>query len=127
VRYCGAVDHSEVLRILGTYDLFFLPTRGESFGHVITESLTAGTSVLIADNTPCCHLERDGVGWDLPLDDEQQFANKISEAARMSLEAYRLWRRWVRCYAWARLDKAEVITANRQLFIEAARETERAN
>ena len=127
VRYCGAVDHSEVLRILGTYDLFFLPTRGESFGHVIIESLAAGTPVLIADTTPWCYLDRNGIGWDLPLDDEQQFANKISEATRMSLEAYRLWRRRVRCYARARLDKAEVITANRQLFIEAARETRHAN
>jgi glycosyltransferase involved in cell wall biosynthesis len=120
VRYCGAVDHSQVSRILGAYDLFFLPTRGENYGHVIMESLTAGTPVLIADTTPWRHLERDGVGWDLPLDDEQQFADRIHDAAQLSNEAFGLWRKRVRCYARDRLDKSEEIVANRRLFIEAA-------
>ena len=124
VRYCGAVEHSQVSRILGTYDLFFLPTRGENYGHVIMESLTAGTPVLIADTTPWRHLERDGVGWDLPLGDEQQFANKIHDAAQLSTEAHRLWRRRVRYYARGCLDKPEEIAANRRLFIEAARKAE---
>jgi glycosyltransferase involved in cell wall biosynthesis len=120
VQYHGAVAHSGIPTVLGSHDLLFLPTRGENYGHAILESLAAGTPVLIADTTPWCHLERDGVGWDLPLDDEQQFANKISEAARMSLEAYRLWRRRVWCYARARSEKPEAIAANRRLFIEAA-------
>jgi hypothetical protein len=72
-----------------------------------------------ADTTPWRHLERDGVGWDLPLDDEQRFANRIHEAAQLSNQAYRLWRKRVRDYARKRLDKPEVITANRRLFIEA--------
>lgn len=119
VRYCGAVHHSQVARILEAYDLFFLPTRGENYSHVIMESLTAGTPVLIADTTAWRHLERDGVGWDLPLDDEQQFANRIHDAAQLSTEAYRLWRKRVRNYARDRMHKPEEIVANRRLFIEA--------
>ena len=34
------------------YDLLFLPTKGENFGHVILESMSAGTPVLISDTTP---------------------------------------------------------------------------
>jgi glycosyltransferase involved in cell wall biosynthesis len=127
VRYCGAVEHSQVSRILETYNLFFLPTRGENYGHVIMESLTAGTPVLIADTTLWRHLERDGVGWDLPLGDEQQFANKIHHAAQLSTEAHRIWRGRVRDYARARSEKTEAITANRQLFIEAVGKAVPAN
>lgn len=127
IRYCGAVEHSQVARVLGGYDLFFLPTRGENYGHIIIESLTVGTPVLIGDATPWSQLEREGVGWDLPLDDEQQFANKIHDAAQLSTEAYRLWRRRVRDYARQRLDKPEEIAANRKLFSEVVRMAAPAN
>jgi glycosyltransferase involved in cell wall biosynthesis len=120
VQYHGTVVHSETPKVFASHDLLFLPTRGENYGHVIMESLTAGTPVLIADTTPWRHLKEDGVGWDLPLDDEQQFTNKIHDAAQLSTEAYRLWRRRVWCYARARSEKPEAIAANRRLFMEAA-------
>lgn len=120
VRYQGAKEHGEVLGVLSDYDLFFLPTRGENFGHVIMEALTAGTPVLISDRTPWRHLERDGVGWDLALDDEWQFARKIDEAAKLSSEAYQRWKARVRAYARAYLEQPEAVAANRRLFSEAA-------
>lgn len=120
VRYEGAVDHSQVATVLETHDMFFLPTRGENFGHVIMESLSAGTPVLIADTTPWRDLEQAGVGWDLPLNNEQQFADKIHDAAQFSNEAYRLWRKRVRSYACKRAVDPEIIAANRRLFMEAA-------
>ena len=48
-------------------DLFFLPTRGENFGHVIAEALSVGTPVLISDQTPWRKLAAVGLGHDLPL------------------------------------------------------------
>jgi glycosyltransferase involved in cell wall biosynthesis len=33
------------------YDLFTFPTRGENFGHVIPEALSAGTPILLSDQT----------------------------------------------------------------------------
>lgn len=120
VRYEGAVDHSQVATVLETHDLFFLPTRGENYGHVIMESLLAGTPVLIADTTHWRDLEQAGVGWDLPLDNEQQFADKIHDTAQFSNEAYRLWRKRVHSYARERAADPEIIAANRRLFMEAA-------
>lgn len=120
VRYEGAVDHSQVATVLETHDLFFLPTRGENYGHVIMESLLAGTPVLIADTTHWRDLEQAGVGWDLPLDNEQQFADKIHDAAQSSNEAYSLWRKRVHSYARERAVDPEIIAANRRLFMEAA-------
>ena len=41
-RYHGALPHSEVDSTLAGYDLFLLPSLGESFGHAIADSLAAG-------------------------------------------------------------------------------------
>lgn len=120
VRYQGAKDHAEVFGLLSEYELFFLPTRGENFGHVIMESLSAGTPVLISDRTPWRYLESAGVGWDLALDDEWPFAKKIDEAAQMSKQAYWDWKARVRAYARAYVQQPERVAANRQLFREAA-------
>lgn len=127
VRYEGAVDHLQVASILESHDLFFLPTRGENYGHVIMESLSAGTPVLIADTTPWRDLEQTGVGWDLPLDNEQQFADKIHYAAQVSNEAYQRWRKQVRFYARECAAAPEVIASNRRLFIKAAKCAEPKN
>jgi glycosyltransferase involved in cell wall biosynthesis len=119
-QYKGTVDHLQVTAVLETYDLFFFPTRGENYGHVIMESLSAGTPVLIANTTPWRDLELAGVGWDLSLDNEQQFADKIHEAAQFSNEAYMLRRKQVRFYAHERAADPEIIASNRRLFMEAA-------
>ncbi|MEE9338391.1 MAG: glycosyltransferase [Methylococcaceae bacterium] len=118
VKYQDSVIHSKVLNILETYDLFFLPTYGENYGHVIIESMIVGTPVLIADTTPWRNLEQDGVGWELPLDDEQQFVNKIHAAAEISCKDYKRWRKKVSNYAHKRVINPQVLEANRKLFIE---------
>lgn len=50
--YCGILPSHEVSRAFSKFDLFAFPTLGENFGHVIFESLRAGTPVLISDQTP---------------------------------------------------------------------------
>ncbi len=134
VTYRGEVEHSQVAEIMTSHDLFFLPTRGENYGHVIAEALAAGTPVLIADTTAWRNLERAGVGWDLPLDAEQPYAERIDYCAGLDATAYQGWRHRVRDFANQRLADPQVIEANRNLFIEAismrksltlSRETER--
>ena len=46
VSYLGEVPPDQVMGILSEYHLFFFPTRGENFGHVISESLRCGMSGL---------------------------------------------------------------------------------
>jgi len=52
VTYKGVVEQDRVRDVFSQYDLFLFPTRGENFGHVILESLSVGTPVLISDQTP---------------------------------------------------------------------------
>ena len=46
------VPGKKVLKVFGQHDLFVFPTLGENFGHAIAESLTAGTPVLVSNQTP---------------------------------------------------------------------------
>ena len=45
------VIQNQVINIFKKHDLFVLPTRGENFGYVIIESLSAGLPALISDKT----------------------------------------------------------------------------
>ncbi|MEM4235287.1 MAG: glycosyltransferase, partial [Candidatus Methanomethylicaceae archaeon] len=83
VSYCGEVPHEAVLSTLASYHLFLLPTRGENFGHVIHEALSAGCPVLISDRTPWRDLERLGVGWDLPLEEPERFCAILQRCVDM--------------------------------------------
>ena len=119
VQYHGAVPPERVREIMADHDLFFLPTRGENFGHVIAEALSAGLPVLISDTTPWRDLKAAGVGWDLSLHEEQSFLRCIEHCARLGAEEYDAWRASIRRFAVTRLSDPEVIKANRTVLLNA--------
>ena len=95
---------------------FFFPTRGENFGHVIREALTAGLLVLTSDQTPWQDLEEFQVGWSIPLSRETEFARLIEGVAGFSEHAKESAVRRCKEYARKRINSQEVIEANRRLF-----------
>lgn len=117
VSYRGVAEHPQVAAIMGEYDLFFLPTLGENYGHVIAEALSSGTPVLLSDATPWRGLASVGVGWDLPLDaGESAFADAIEQAAQLALEQGQAWRERVHRFAVARLSDPARVESSRQMF-----------
>lgn len=118
-QYCGILDHEQVNSVLSQYDLFFLPTRGENYGHVIAEALSAGTPVLISNETPWRHLDEAGVGWDLALTNESGFLNALDSSLERVKRDRLGWRRQVHDYAVKKLTDPDVLEANRQLFYTA--------
>ena len=119
VEYEGDVRPADVGDVLQAHDLFFLPTRGENYGHVIAEALAAGTPVLISDATAWRGLEKAGVGWDLPLDDQDRFARCIEYCARLEADKLAVWRDRVWAYGAARMRDPRAGEANRRLFEQA--------
>lgn len=117
--YKGSVPPSDVGAVLAANDLFFLPTRGENFGHIIMESLSAGTPVLIADTTPWRDLAARGVGWDLPLAFPEGFAQKIEEMAAIPPDKQGRMRDRVRAFAESRRQESDAVEATRRLFLRA--------
>ncbi len=88
VNYLGAVTPAKVKAILGSYDLFFLPTLGEGFGHAIFEAMQAGCPVLISDRTPWGEAARWGGGAVIPLDKPEEFALSLERYVNMDFEEH---------------------------------------
>jgi glycosyltransferase involved in cell wall biosynthesis len=116
VRYCGSVTHDKVGTVMREHDLFFLPTLGENFGHVILEALVAGCPVLISDQTPWRDLEEKGVGWDLPLSKPEMFQEVLQRCVDMNDEEYVKWSERARVYGLQVSQDDKVVEQNRQLF-----------
>lgn len=86
VNYKGLVNNSKVCDTFCNYDLFLFPTLGENFGHVIFESFSSGTPVLISDRTPWRNLQEKGVGWDFSIENKQIFINTLNNHMRMNIQ-----------------------------------------
>lgn len=116
VNYFGSANPNEVVGVLSQYDLFLLPTAGENYGHVIVESLTAGTPVLISDKTSWRNLQADGLGWDIDLDQVDSFVRVIEDFALLSYNERLKKRTMVKTKIMERLSIPSVLEVNRQLF-----------
>lgn len=114
--YCGPVDPAQVISTLSRHDLFFLPTRGENYGHVIAEAFQGGLPVLLSDQTPWRDLEGAGVGCDLPLGQVEPFARYIERIARQSPEQTKAMKKRITERAARIADVSADVAANRRLF-----------
>ncbi|MDO9566752.1 MAG: glycosyltransferase family 4 protein [Candidatus Desulfaltia sp.] len=116
VRYCGSVAHDKVGAVMGEHELFFLPTLGENFGHVILEAFLAGCPVLLSDQTPWRDLEVKGVGWDLPLDVPGIFHDVLQYCVGMTQTEYANFSKCASEYGKQVAQDDNVVEQNRRLF-----------
>lgn len=119
VTWQGELSPFQVHDELSKHDLFFLPTRGENYGHVIHEALSAGLPVLISDQTPWNDIEARGVGWAYPLGDMDRFSRRIDEVASWSQEQFEEVKRQAQAYGRERSEDSVALEANRRLFLDA--------
>lgn len=113
----GAIPHARVSEVLAAQDVLLLPSHAESFGHVIAEALGAGCPVLLSDRTPWHDVERDGAGWELPLDQVAPFTARLGQLAAMDEPAHAALRTRARAAAEAFQRRATAPT--RDLFLTA--------
>ena len=85
LKYLGFLEEKDVLSVLSRYDLMFLPTGGENFGHVISEALSVGTKVLISNKTQWQNLEQNNLGWDFDLKQSKKFINILENEDKIML------------------------------------------
>lgn len=119
IRYLGALSHDGVLNVLRKYDLYFLPTKGENFGHSIVEALSVGLPVLISDRTPWHNLRRLGSGAELPLSDKGAFIAALQEFSTWPRKEWQKARRRARSYATEIMSCDDSVKRNRTLFLQA--------
>lgn len=121
VHYRGRVSHDQVTGIMSDHDLFFFPTLGENFGHVILEALCAGCPVLISDQTPWRGLEEKGVGWDLSLEQPDRFREKLQLSIDMEDVEYLEWVERARKYGLQVSRNDKIVEMNKVLFLNSMR------
>jgi glycosyltransferase involved in cell wall biosynthesis len=117
VQYYESVAHDQVGTVMREHDLFFLPTLGENFGHVILEALCAGCPVLISDQTPWRSLEEKGVGWDLPLNKPEMFQEVLQRCVEINNDEYVKWSERALEYGLTVTKDDGVVEQNRGLFL----------
>lgn len=79
----GPVPHEEAANTLAKYHFFVLPTLGENFGHIFVEALAAGCPLIISDRSPWRNLEKQGIGWDIPLEEPESWRKSINNCLEM--------------------------------------------
>jgi glycosyltransferase involved in cell wall biosynthesis len=119
VNYKGSIENIAVTSMLSKHDLFFLPTKGENFGHVILESMSSGTPILISNTTPWRNLEKFGVGWDISLKSPDAFTAAIEKAASINQNDFKKLRITVREYAEKFTNDDSILDRTRKLFMNA--------
>ncbi len=119
VFYRGDISHDKVIPTLSTQHLFFLPTKGENFGHVILEALLAGCPILISDRTPWRDLKRKRIGWDLSLDDTDSFLQVLESFHTMNEFTYHELRANAYNYALDFINNKDNINKNKSLFLNS--------
>ncbi len=118
--YAGEVPSADVRGTLAQHDLLFLPSRGESFGHVIHEALSSGVPVLTSDQTPWTDLDQHGAGWSLPLTSMAAFAQVIEAVSRRSPQEREAASARSTAYATLRADRKAAIRRTYELLSRVA-------
>src|SRR5690606_40056963 len=106
----------EVPKMLAEYDLFFFPTLGENFGHVIAESLSVGTPLLLSNTTPWINLEYYGVGKDIDLKNIDEFVNFLEEFGRKTIQEKTIMRQQTLAYFSEKFCGDNIVNATYKLF-----------
>lgn len=121
VEYKGAVEHEYVQDEMIKNHLFFLPTKGENYGHVIAEALSAGIPVLISEETPWRNLSKHGVGWDIALEKPELFNKTIENYYNRIINRDPISREYIFKWISEKLNDPQIIESNKQLFLSAKR------
>lgn len=127
VEFLGPVVHQEVGKVLAEHDLFFLPTLGENFGHIILEAMSAGCPVLISDRTPWRNLADKGVGWDVPLEEPDVFQAIIQRCVDMDDREMSTMSARASEFALARTSDGAALDSNVKLFELASSKAGKTN
>ena len=116
IRIESAIPPSELAIIYAKAHFFCLPTRHENYGHAIIEALSYACPVIISQRTPWRNLEKEQIGWDLPLDKPELFISVFKECIDMDENEYLQMSERASLYAYEHIHRTDIKIAYRKLF-----------
>jgi len=118
VDYLGAVPNHELSVFLKKFHVLLFPTLNENYGHVIIESLQFGNPVIISNNTPWSNLKRKKIGFDIDLNNTEDFIGSIIYFAKMDQDTFNIWSKNSFDYAKQIQNNEQKIKQYQHLFIK---------
>lgn len=116
VNYKGELQFNRVQETIAAYHALFLPTLNENFGHSIVESFLSGCLVVISDQTPWTNLEKEKIGFALPLENKKNFVNALIDMAKLNNADYALKSKQAISYISHKLNIQKNIEEYKNLF-----------
>ena len=116
IKAKGAVPHEEAANTLAKYHFFVLPTLGENFGHIFVEALATGCPLIISNRSPWRNLAKQGIGWDIPLEEPESWLNVINNCLEMNNADYSEMSQRARKFAVDWLSDPAHEKANREVL-----------
>ena len=111
----GHKNQEELNEYYENSHLFFLPSRGENYGHAIAEALCKGIPVVVSDQTPWNNLEEKFAGKSSSLN-STTLAESLDFFFNLSNDDYQLWSQGALNYAKAHVNSPETLALNKNLF-----------
>ena len=115
IEFPGEIAPENIAQAIQDAHFFYLPTRGENFGHAIAEALQYGKPVIISDRTPWRNLADESAGWDLALNAES-FAPVLQQCLNMNATQYSNFSHRAATYGRAHAQDPATIEQNYLLF-----------
>ena len=116
IRMQSALHPTELAIHYAKAHFFCLPTRHENYGHAIIEALSYACPVIISQRTPWRNLEKELIGWDLPLEKTELFISTIKNCIDMDAETYFKMSERASLYAYEHIHRSDIISSYRKLF-----------
>ncbi len=116
VNFKGPVHPELTEELYAGSHFLFMPTRGENFGHAILESFTAGTPVIISDQTPWKNLHDKKLGWDISLNKPETFQKIIQQCLDMDKPEHDKLRENTWLYAKLYCENEQLIKHTLKIF-----------
>ena len=117
VTYRGEVEPSKSVNTFSNYDIFLFPTKGENYGHVIYESLSAGCIPIISNNTPWNDLEENKCGTVIDLNSIEEFRVAIKKYHDMDREEISQYKKNAINYAKEKYRNSTENSGYNQIFL----------
>lgn len=103
VKYMGVFHPTNQVKSLSFYELLFLPTLNENFGHIIYESMQLGIVPLISDNTLWTSIKNYG-GGSFSLQSKDKFVNYLLNFSKLDNKDFSKVSKKMMQYAYSNSD-----------------------
>jgi glycosyltransferase involved in cell wall biosynthesis len=115
IQMHGHKNQDELKLFYEKAHVFFLPSRGENYGHAIAEALSYGLPVAISDMTPWKNMEEEFAGKITSLN-PWKLSESLDFFMGLTNEEYQHWSEGAVKYASQHVNSPETLALNKALF-----------